>query len=591
MLPPHESWLRKLRTQDFFIVSGRVNRLFQEAVEVLDSDPLPFIDPELQQAEATCTRAAKDLVAALLDLLFADAPEGSEDLPEPEDAWVLRPGPYQQGKAELRLSNARHAFFRAYDVLIRLLNRRLLLPGQTALPTTANGDDSSVKADALTPPTADGPSVTGRGIPQDFAEWSTRRPARDDPPQRPHFMVGSGEASQARAFTDLFNALTPSALGSAISNVHRDGPVFVQQFERPWSADSMVICARPNGPAITMPGAVLGALHTACGGTDTGNGITLVGLPSATSCPDPKDRIVTEETDHIPLDGGTWGAGQLIRADGSQPWRWEPIPTMDFNQTRNAENWTNIFDAPQLRIRVVATFPWAGASSLEITQECRQALINALPISPLAGVVTALSRRRRTDLPASAWAKGSNGNGLDKGNYVCAITVQDNRPALTGEVMLTTRDSTVVTCAEVRLEDTVAWGAALQTASGQQQSTRLSLKEVEEVLLSAWKTATEILPAAVLPAPSTPPWVGAPTVELRITAEHHHEATPPHLLLPDLLDLTPLGTTDRQHLDTLTVTIKAPPQMSDTARRELLRRALDYMRQGFGFIDPGAAWG
>ncbi|MER7684859.1 alpha/beta fold hydrolase [Streptomyces sp. NPDC097610] len=83
VLPPYADWIKTLRTQDFFVVSGRVNRLLHEAADALSNDPLQFIDPALRDAATGCSRAATDLSEAMINLLFADRVDATayEDLP------------------------------------------------------------------------------------------------------------------------------------------------------------------------------------------------------------------------------------------------------------------------------------------------------------------------------------------------------------------------------------------------------------------------------------------------------------------------------------------------------------------------------
>lgn len=51
----------------------------------------------------------------------------------------------------------------------------------------------------------------------------------------------------------------------------------------------------------------------------------------------------------------------------------------------------------------------------------------------------------------------------------------------------------MLTCAELPLQNTSAWAAALSPKT----STLLTLKEAQAVLLAAWETAAELLPAVM----------------------------------------------------------------------------------------------
>ncbi|MFC9331413.1 esterase/lipase family protein [Kitasatospora sp. NPDC057015] len=128
VLDPHAPWLRGLRMQNFYTHSGRVDRLFDEAVTELGSDPIRYVDPALHEADAACLQAAQNLNWAT-EGLFADllAPNALDGLTHPQDGYVLRPGPHKSGATENSLHKLRVVFFERYDTLVCLLNERSLL--------------------------------------------------------------------------------------------------------------------------------------------------------------------------------------------------------------------------------------------------------------------------------------------------------------------------------------------------------------------------------------------------------------------------------------------------------------------------------
>jgi hypothetical protein len=96
--------------------------------------------------------------------------------------------------------------------------------------------------------------------------------------------------------------------------------------------------------------------------------------------------------------------------------------------------------------------------------------------------------------------------------------------------------SAIVACAELRVNDAATWADALKEAGGFDNArVRLSLDEVFEFFIVAWQTATEDLPALLVPDGFSRPWAGPPTVELRMTAEQQHDATRQAPRLPDLV--------------------------------------------------------
>jgi hypothetical protein len=154
VLPPHARWLTILRTQDLFVVGGMINRLTLEAVDALENDPLWFVDPELHSAERACLQAGLELREAMLTILVVDRidEQALKRLPpsQQDDAVVLVVREWMRGEAELQLHNLRDSFFDAYDALVRLLNQRLLLPGQAVASTGRTKVEEEVRTASRT---------------------------------------------------------------------------------------------------------------------------------------------------------------------------------------------------------------------------------------------------------------------------------------------------------------------------------------------------------------------------------------------------------------------------------------------------------
>ncbi|MFE5406459.1 hypothetical protein ACFQ9Z_35125 [Streptomyces sp. NPDC056580] len=166
-------------------------------------------------------------------------------------------------------------------------------------------------------------------------------------------------------------------------------------------------------------------------------------------------------------------------------------------------------------------------------------------------------------------------------SYSATIAAPDGRPALTGAVMAALPGAlqpSTVTCAEVAIQDTAAWTGVLPP----DMSTTLTLEEMASVLLAAWETAADVLPAATCDV-TTMRWAGPPTVELRVSAEGPHDQ--PRANLDTLINLSEAGPTDRSSLPEMAVTITVSPMLADTERRQVLRRALVRMLQGFGYVE------
>lgn len=244
--------------------------------------------------------------------------------------------------------------------------------------------------------------------------------------------------------------------------------------------------------------------------------------------------------------------------------------------SRYARNWTAQQPAPQLRLRALVTWPWADTAGLQITPGKRQDLERALPHSALAGAVTIMSRRRGAELPAAHWDRGPGRNTPTAVSYSSTITAPGDRRAVSAAVMMSVED-TVVTCADVLLEDTSAWAALLPPGAG----TQLGLDDVQALLLAAWESAAETLPHAIVD-PARMRWSAPPTTELRLSAEGSHDRPSP--ALGTLIDLEALGPGEDNIRPEMAVTVTRSPVMHHQERQTVLRRALVHMARHFGYV-------
>ncbi|MFE4976277.1 esterase/lipase family protein [Kitasatospora sp. NPDC056651] len=550
VLPPYADWLKTLRSQQFYVVSGRVNRLFHEAVDSLRNDPLDFIDSGLQEAAIGCSQAAVALSEAMIELLFADGvdAEAYERLPAPEkeDAWRFVVGEYRRGKRELHLHTLRNSFFEAYDTLLSLINKRLPEPEQAAVLT------SPARSAAVVERTAAHHALA------------------------PQLRVGQGLPRHERDLRLAYDQLRSAGLGEPITEAYTHGIAAIQRFAAVEGTESGWVLCVVNGRAAAVSDPVWQALLDAGQPASNSDPLDAVGYPTTAGI---GPAVIGEDVERLGLEGGSWGPGWLVRSD--RGWHWDPQVRLGFDQTRSAMNWTAAQPAPQLRLRVLVTLPWAPAGGMEITPTRRRSLAQALPFSSLAGAATMLSRRRGADLPAAHWQLGPHRNAIDSVSYSATITAVNESPALVAAAMVAlpgALQSHTVTCAEITVQDTTAWAAALPP----DVSTRLDLDEVEAVLLAAWETAADLLPAAACDV-TTMRWAGAPAVELRLSAEAHPGH--PRADLATLIDFSVFGSTDRSPLSEMAVTITVSPVLERAERQRLLRTALVHMAQGFGYVE------
>ncbi|GLY85983.1 AlbA family DNA-binding domain-containing protein [Actinoallomurus iriomotensis] len=404
---------------------------------------------------------------------------------------------------------------------------------------------------------------------------------RDQNVRGPAHEVGAGLPGWQAIYRQSYGEMADRGvvIGTAVTDLHWDGPGVAQYFQAP-QGQGWVLCALPDQRPVAVEETVWQALRAAARPVQ-GDGLSAVGYPVAT--PD-RTLLIDPSTTRIELTGGSYGRGALTRASGAK-WQWEPVPAFSMTMSRAARNWTANSPAPALRIRAVANLPWADTSGLTISLQRRQRLEESLPASPLAAVAVLLPTRRNVPPPTLTWQRGPNPNARGSLSYSTTITAPDGRKTVTAEVMMalpSALESSVVTCAELRLEDPDAWTDMLGT--GGALNVRLTVEEVCETFIAAWDAALELLPLAVSDDFPQRPWLDPPTVELRICTDRHDTSPGPRPALGTLVDLSPLGDTDRHPVHEMAVTVTAPPVLAPDTRRELTYDAVAYMAEEFGYL-------
>jgi hypothetical protein len=410
---------------------------------------------------------------------------------------------------------------------------------------------------------------------------------RESPAAKPSIEIGEGEPGWRGSFHQAWNDLMSNHIwiGEPASLVYWDGPGVVQHFEASNSLHGWVLCALPHQRAVAVAGEVWQALQTAGAGVPGGDALSAVGFPAPDAL---STRVFAADVGHVDLAGGQWGSGRLRRNADSGEWRWEPSIRFSMNMTAASGYWTARQVPRQLRLRAIATLPWADADGFDITSQRRSDLEPGLSGSALAELITTLSLHRGADLRAACWNRGPNRNALDALSYSSIITSPDGQVALSAEVMAalpTTTHSSVVTCAELRIESLEAWAETAAADSPVRQDQRLTTEDVAQILAVAWETATEMLPAAIADNTSILRWADPPVVELRLAAEGAQITPAAQPALDDFIDISPLGSTDRGMLREMAVTLTAPTILDAAARRSQTRKALAWMAQQFGFVD------
>jgi hypothetical protein len=375
-------------------------------------------------------------------------------------------------------------------------------------------------------------------------------------------------------------------VGPAVTDVYWDGPGVAQAFAPTASSPGWVLCALPNQNPVAIAESIWQELHEA-GSNAIGfdAAMSAVGYPVLDQIQ--AYRPIDEEAQSVTLRGGSWGDGRLFRDSLLDAWRWQPDLTFSFNMTRASQYWTANQVVPALRIRAVATLPWANARQLQLPEDAHKSIQGSLPFTDFASTIRSLSRKRGADIRSDVWRNGSNRNDSSSLSLVTDVVAPTRDVALEAEVMLSlpsSHESALVSCAELRIYDHVSWSEAAAAAGGEARMAPISLDELCSILASAWEMATEKLPNAVTGNAADMRWAGVPVIELRITAEHPHDSPPPHPLIPDFVDLSPFGTTDRDYLSTMSITITTPCYMDHATRLSFTQQALVHMARGFGYL-------
>ncbi|MEU9700166.1 ATP-binding protein [Streptomyces sp. NPDC047981] len=410
--------------------------------------------------------------------------------------------------------------------------------------------------------------------------------------ERPRYRVGQGLPSREEEFRQAYAALTHDApVGEPSSEVHWDdgGVGVLQRFApRPPAHTGWVLCALPHQRPVAVAEPVWQALVEAGSGAP-GSPLAAIGYPY-TPPRSMAHEVIGEDAERVDLDGGRWGRGQLVRTADGSGWRWEPRQPPSFEVTRGSRNWTSGSE-PSLRVRATVTLPWADLSGAVISPARRRELADMLPFSPLAGVASILTERRGLSWRASSWEPGPHRNASDAVSYSSSFAGAAGRHVLAANVMAvlpTQLDPAAVACAELCV-DLPSWREAVSSGGGTGREERLSWEEVEAAFQAAWETASDHAARVLVDDPAAMRWADVPAVELGISAGQGHDGAP-QMPLDDVVDLAPLGATDRRPLTRMSVTLRTGVLLSPAARKRLLREALDRMLHGFGFVDaPEAA--
>jgi len=407
-------------------------------------------------------------------------------------------------------------------------------------------------------------------------------------PAAPVIQPGEGDPSWERRFREVADAVRGRIrLGEAASRVYYEGPGPVQHFSG-HGGEAWVLCAVPGRKPVMVAEPVWEQVREAGSEAPAADAFTALGFPVLGKDLPPAERIIAPYARKVELAGGTWGRGFLASNSPYDGHHWEAAPQFSFNALHEGESWTSSLQPPQLRIRATASLPAPAAGRL-ITPDRIGQFAAELQNTDFALAAQNLADRGGAIHAFRVWAPGRTGRSTDRCSLAWAITAPDGTPALTAEVILRASASSVLAIAELRIQDRVAWRAALLDAGADvaRSEMRVSLGELRAFLTSAWRAVTNDLPAMLDPDPIFGPFSGPPMVELRLSAEQPPEQGLKQLDLTDMIDFAPWAGTDRTSLPLMAVTIAGPVRLTDQERHERTGEAIAFMAQGFGFSRPG----
>ncbi|MGA5304597.1 helix-turn-helix domain-containing protein [Nucisporomicrobium flavum] len=415
------------------------------------------------------------------------------------------------------------------------------------------------------------------------------------PPKPVYPEVGEGAGRQRRHFATAYAAGGgQAALGYPTQPVAAVGPGLIQPLAGRDGAPGPVLTVLPNRSGAVVPGDIWEDLCEAGNAADTDTSISNVGLPSV---PATTPLLIRADTQTVELEGGRWGPGRLAQVTPGGPLLWRP------HTSRDSEMHHNNFatgELTELYLRAVLDVAWQdwkyGPQSLPVA--VRQRHRDLLTESGLAAYISKLVHRHAAAVVAPAWnlASGSDSNHSAISSHVRAqITGPAGPPVLTANSVLQTGNwrspSSVLATVDlgINLRQLRKLHERLKPESTQAMRSRLSIVDIVDALVAMWEAIVS-LPEALEPDFTRLPYAAPPFVVFYIQAgtaarDDGDGGVARQLILPDILDLAPLG--DGPHDVSRTQTglrIVGPFEPDRAARRRLVADSLNDLALSWGFL-------
>lgn len=189
-----------------------------------------------------------------------------------------------------------------------------------------------------------GVSASGLPTPQALAELVREAVVQARPDSREAVVrVGQGLPHREREIREAYRHLHEAGMGRPAGEAYEHGPAAVQDFTADREgAPEWVLCLVHGRAPVAVPAPVWQAIVEACRPDTGGDPLAAVGYPTVHGADEYGDTVpwvVEADAASVDLDGGSWGAGRLVRS-GRGIWRWEPITRLTFHQTPAARYWT-----------------------------------------------------------------------------------------------------------------------------------------------------------------------------------------------------------------------------------------------------------
>ncbi|MEV6445104.1 hypothetical protein [Amycolatopsis sp. NPDC051716] len=378
--------------------------------------------------------------------------------------------------------------------------------------------------------------------------------------------------------------------GEAMGEVQEAGPGWVQHFPGGPYGEPAVLVELPGKPASVLARTVWDDLQ-AIGGGLPNSGTIGIGFPAVNRA-DP-DPFIGSDRQEIELEGGQWGRrgrGRLIRRPGKTP-VWQPEIVLDSEASRDKDSWTSLSDKRDLRLRLAGRIPLA-VEDWGITDRGRAKMLTALQKTGLGEVCRHLADRYGLDAAGMEWQEIDEPDGHNNSRfsaYHLTATGAEGRPAVSICLYMVLPDGytkELRTVVDLRIDFTALAPAMASNAPLLIPVTlRVSMAELIEFFIQAWRVATMVVPLAALDDPISAQPAGAPRVELYIQSERPEYAGTDRTVRPlDMVDLSSLGVPRSSQSRDLSVAATAPLGLSGEDVDRWVRQALDRMAADFGLV-------